>query len=124
MSSYRTLIVGGALCGSLLLAPVLAEAQGFREGFTQVEQERREQGIRDFGSFSNFVIAVLRVVAAIVAVLAVGALIYGAVMYIVSMGDEGRAETAKKIILYALVGLLVLGVAGILVNVVINLIRR
>jgi hypothetical protein len=44
-------------------------------------------------------------------------------MYITSLGDESKTSQAKKIIMYAIIGLLVLGAAGIIVNVLINIIR-
>ncbi len=95
---------------------------GLSSGFTAVETVRTASGIRDFGGVSGFILAILAVVTGLIAVVALAALLYGAVLYITSMGDEGKTETAKKIILYAIIGLLVLGVAGIVVNVVINFI--
>lgn len=43
------------------------------------------------------------------AVLAVAAIIWGAFLYIVSLGDENRASTGKQIILYAIIGLILAG---------------
>ena len=104
----------------LLASPALA--QGFKSGFDKVDAARGAAGIRDFGSIGNFILAVLAIVGGVVAVLALVALVAGAVMYIISLGDESKVERAKKIIIYAVIGLLILGVAGILVNVVINII--
>lgn len=102
--------------------PLIAHAQ-FDKGFLEVEAERVKQDISDFnGSLGGFIIALLKILGALVAVLALAALLWGALMYITSLGDEGKAETAKKIIMYALIGLLILGAAGIVVNVAINLI--
>jgi hypothetical protein len=116
-----TMLLSAGLVPQLTLAQSPA---GFRSGFDAVDAARGAAGVREFNSIGDFILAVLGVVAALVAVLALVALVWGAVMYITSLGDEGRVEKAKKIIIYALVGLLILGVAGILVNVVINLIRR
>jgi hypothetical protein len=49
------------------------------------------------------------------AVLALAALIMGGIWYIVSLGDEDRARTAKRMILYALVGLLIIGISFVLI---------
>ena len=97
---------------------------GFKGGFDAVEAARGAAGVRDFGTIGNFILSVLAVVASLVAVLALVALVWGAIMYITSFGDEGKIEKAKEVIKYALIGILVLGISGILVNVVINLIRR
>ena len=47
-------------------------------------------------------------------------LLYGAFKYITSTGDEAEAKKAKMIIIYALIGLIVIGVAAIAVNFFIN----
>lgn len=117
------LVTTVALVPQLAFAQFAPPAGGFKGGFDAVEAARAAAGVKDFGTLGNFILAVLATVAALVAVLALVALVWGAVMYITSLGDESRIEKAKKIILYALLGLLVLGVAGIAVNVVINLIR-
>ncbi len=43
------------------------------------------------------------------AVLALGVLIAGSIAYIISLGDENRVQRAKRIILYAIIGLLLTG---------------
>lgn len=55
----------------------------------------------------------------IAAVTALAFLVYGGFRYITSRGDEGDIEAAKNTIVYAVVGLVVLGVAAALVNFVI-----
>lgn len=54
-----------------------------------------------------------------VAVLAVIFLIWAGVRYIMSRGDEQEAEKAKYMILYAVLGLIVIGLSGVIVNFVI-----
>lgn len=43
----------------------------------------------------------------LVGAVAVGAIIYGGLLYALSGGDQGRLESAKNTILYAVVGLVV-----------------
>jgi hypothetical protein len=45
----------------------------------------------------------------LVAVIALAVLIWGAFMYIVSVGSEEKAALARRIILYAIIGLLLVG---------------
>lgn len=54
-------------------------------------------------------------------VVAFVALLYGGYQYMISGGDESRASKAKHAIFYAILGLLVIGIAGIITNVVIIL---
>lgn len=57
---------------------------------------------------------------ALAGILAVAVLIYGGVQYIISRGDEGAAEKAKNTIVYAIIGLVVIGLSVVIVNFVIN----
>ncbi|MEX1111980.1 MAG: pilin [Candidatus Andersenbacteria bacterium] len=52
------------------------------------------------------------------AVLALLALIVGGVMYIISFGDEKRTGTAKKIILTAIIGLVIVGTSFLIIEIV------
>lgn len=52
------------------------------------------------------------------AVIAVGVIIWGGLMYILSFGDEGKAGTAKKIIFYAVIGLILVGGSFVIVRMV------
>jgi len=56
----------------------------------------------------------------IVGLVAVVFLIWGGVQYIISAGQEEKIESAKKTITYAILGLLVIGLAAVIVNFVIR----
>lgn len=58
----------------------------------------------------------------LVALVALVFLIIGGLQYIVSRGDEDAAATAKNTILYAIIGLIVIGLAAAVVNFVIGVI--
>jgi len=49
------------------------------------------------------------------------AIIIGGVQYITSLGDEQKTARAKMIILYSVVGLIVVGLAAVTVNFVVNI---
>lgn len=117
-----TIIVGGLV--SFRQTAEAITIPSFKDGFTAVRTQQAALGVKSYGSVSAFIVAILAVVGSLVAILALAALIYGAVLYITSMGDEGKTERAKKIILYALVGIILLGVSGMIVNVAINLIKK
>lgn len=62
------------------------------------------------------IIRIINILLSIVAVIAVIMIIYGGVRYIVSAGDEEAAKTAKRVILYAVIGLIVIGLSAAIVN--------
>lgn len=47
----------------------------------------------------------------IAAILALTAIIIGGIWYIVSIGDENKAKQAKQIIMYAVIGLIIVGIS-------------
>lgn len=57
-----------------------------------------------------------------VGMIAVLMLIWGGINYLTSAGDEDKARTGKKIISYALIGLVVAGIAYAIVKVIITMI--
>jgi len=57
-----------------------------------------------------------------VAMIAVLMLIWGGINYLTSAGDEDKAKTGKKTISYAIIGLVVAGIAYAIVNVIITVI--
>ena len=57
----------------------------------------------------------------LLAVIALAALVWGGVLYIISLGNDQDIQRAKKIIIYALLGIIVVMLAGIIVNVVIGI---
>lgn len=59
----------------------------------------------------------------LVGAVAVGAIIYGGLLYALSGGDQGRMESAKNTILYAVVGIVVAILSYAIVNFVIGVIK-
>jgi len=55
-----------------------------------------------------------------VAMVAVLAIIWGGVTYVGSAGDENKATTGKRVITYALIGLVIAGMAYAIVNVIVT----
>lgn len=54
-------------------------------------------------------------------IIATISLLYGGFLYITSQGEENKAEQAKNIILYSVIGIIIIGISAIVVNVVINI---
>lgn len=72
----------------------------------------------------SFIQNIINIALGLVGIIALIFLIFGGFQYITSAGDEQKAEHAKRIILYAIVGLIVIGLAAATVNFVITAIGR
>ncbi len=64
---------------------------------------------------NNVIDAILQ----IVGVIAVAMIVYGGIQYMISGGEEKKLESAKKTITYAVVGLVVVILAGAIINFII-----
>ncbi len=65
-------------------------------------------GGTDISSLNKYAQNVLNALVYISGPLAVAAVIYGGIMYMLSAGDEKKAQTAKRIIMFALIGVTVI----------------
>ena len=70
--------------------------------------------------FDNAILNLTNWILGFVAMIAVLAIVWGGVMYIASSGDETKATTGKRIVTYALIGLVIAGIAYALVNVIVT----
>ena len=74
------------------------------------------------GDFGQSIVNLTNWVLGFVTMIAVLALIWGGMNYLTSAGNEETAKSGKQTIKYALLGLIVAGVAYALVNVVVSII--
>lgn len=70
---------------------------------------------------ADYLWLIIQAALALVATITMGFLIYSGYLYIMSRGNEQDSARAKNGIAYALIGLAVIGLAGWLVNAVINI---
>jgi len=99
---------------SLMLAPfasVLATA-----GVTPGEPDTTLEDIGDTGlaqdlSLPEFIGRIISWVVGILGVILVALFVYGGVIYATSVGNEDRIEMGKKIMLYAIIGVVIIAVA-------------
>lgn len=95
------------------LLPLVAHAQGGLMGVPPPAGTAQ-------GDLAQVILRLINYVLAIVGVIALAYLVYGGFMYITSAGNEDKVEAAKEIIINAVVGVVVIGVAAALVNFVIR----
>ena len=106
-----------AMASVLTGAPVVALAQGLQP----VPNPGNTVGGNDLVGAIIGIINWLLILAALAAMIM---LIYGGVQYIVSRGDEESASTAKNTILYAIIGLIVIGLAAVTVNFIVSVVAN
>lgn len=80
-------------------------------------------GIPEAGSLVDYLVKIVNVGLALIGVIAAVYIIISGIRYILSGGDEGDAKKAKNGILFAVIGLVVVGLAAMIVNFVINAFR-
>ena len=97
---------------SFLVVPGIALAQG--QGLA--ENVIPPIGTQTGSNLSLAITNILNSLLVLVAIAALVMLIIGGVRYIFSGGDEEKAAAAKNTILYALVGLVVIALAAVAVN--------
>lgn len=91
---------------------VLAQIQNLDASFCRL-------GLPCGGDIFSYVVWIVNVLLSLVALAAVIVIIYAGVKYITAMGDEQAAKEAKGIILYAVIGLLIIGLSAAIVNFVV-----
>jgi hypothetical protein len=72
-------------------------------------------------SVGTRVVGIINIFLALAGLIALIMIIVGGVQYIISLGDDNKLQQAKNIILYALIGLIIIGLAAVVVNFVINI---
>jgi len=72
-------------------------------------------------TLTAIILNVLKFLLSIVGILAVTMLVAGGLMYMLSGGDQSRLETGKKIVLYAIIGLVVALVSLVIVTQIANI---
>ena len=86
--------------------PAQAQLEKFNVGTTGLQS----------GGLLETITKIIEVFLTIVATIAVIVLVYAGVRYIISLGNEDEAERAKRMILYAVIGLIVIGLSAVVVN--------
>lgn len=72
------------------------------------------------GELPVLILRVINASLALVAVIALGFIVYGGFLYVTARGDESQVSSAKTLLTYAIVGIIVVGLAAALVNFVVG----
>lgn len=93
---------------------------GIQDGFNVVRDLAGGSGVNVGRGLRSTFIEAMRIGLGAVAMIALVALVIGGIMYIFSAGDENKAKTAKNVILFTVIGLLIIGLAALVVNAVVS----
>ena len=118
LSINKLLQILSAVVGvSLMLTPVLALAQ-----FTQ--PSGAGSGLQDtFGGATNItqlILSIVNILLALAGLIAVLILIIGGFRYVTSFGNEEAVDKAKKMILNAIIGIVVIILSFVIVRIISN----
>ncbi|MGE5392774.1 MAG: hypothetical protein ACM3NH_03460 [Candidatus Saccharibacteria bacterium] len=102
----------------MLAVPFFAGAQGLRI------PSGGSFGLPDQATASDFIIFIINIALAIAGLIAVFFLIIGGFRYITAAGNEDSSEQAKKIILNAIIGIVVIILSFVIVRVISNALTR
>lgn len=69
-------------------------------------------------TFSGFIIKVTQSLLGLVGFLAMASLVWGGTLYIISLGNDNYVQQAKKIILWAVIGLIVIILSFVIIKTV------
>lgn len=118
----RRLLLAGALlaaAGFLTIGPD-AHAQ-IGVGINKVISLATQSGVYANLRPREIILRLLQVVLSLVGVIAMLVIVYGGFLYLTAAGDDTKAQQGKKTVLYAAIGLLIIGLSAALVNAVFRL---
>ena len=103
----------------LFVQPALAQ-EGGRWGTDLWKGE----GVFVQGGAENIIVNIVMWMMSIIALLALAFIVYGAIKYVTSAGNEKQVEEAKKILLYAIIGLVIAILAVVVIQLVARVVER
>jgi len=115
------LMVFGLMTVALTVFSALPEA-AFAQGFLSDEDRigAVDSGTGGESSLRRLVIRIINYFLGFLGILAVIMVIYGGVMYVTSQGSEESTGNAKKIIMYAVIGIIIILLSFALVNTILG----
>ena len=108
-------MVFALMVGALTLFSALPEALAATH-----EGGEFKPGIAADGSFREVALTIINYFLGFLGLLAVIMIIYGGVTYVTSAGNDESVGNAKKIIMYALIGIIVILLSFVVVNTVLS----
>lgn len=121
--SGRVELAKKAVTAALIGLALALAAPAFLSEIYQITESTVENNVETTRTLSEIIIGTIKVASGLVGALAVLMLVVGGIMYMVSAGDTTRADSAKNIIKYAIIGLIIAIMALIIVTQVVNVVQ-
>jgi Type IV secretion system pilin len=113
-----TLVVSGL---ALHVSPVLADAKAdICSGVGAVSGANGCDAPKGSPTVNSVINNVINIISAFVGILAVIMIVFAGFRYVTAAGDSGKISSAKNTLIYAIVGLVVAGVAQLIVRYVVT----
>jgi cytochrome bd-type quinol oxidase subunit 2 len=119
MLKIKFIIISSLLALTLMFSLVSGLASAQKSEITQGVNSAAGSG-GDPKSINDTISNVINILSSLVGVVAVVMLIVGGFRYITSGGDSNRVASAKNTIIYALIGVVIVALAQIIVQFVLN----
>lgn len=113
MKQFRTWLARSAAAASAALPSVALAQLGGTQPFDGTAQ----------GDLITSVVTIVNIFLILAGLVAAIFLVIGGVQYIISRGDDDAVEKAKNTILYAIIGLVVIGLSAAIVNFVVGAVQ-
>lgn len=113
--ALTVLTLASILC--LFAVPALAISEPNAQD--QLENLRKQTGYTT-SDLPTFIGRIIKWVLGIIGVVMIALFVYGGVMYATSAGNEDRIETGKKVMVYTIVGVIIIALAYVLTDFVIE----
>lgn len=120
LTSVATSAPLAALAG-VVQAQTSGGTSGSTSGTSRLPLPQNVQFIPTRGTLESSAVDIINFGLGFVGLVAVGFLIYGGFLYITSQGDEHKNTTAKNVLVYAIIGLLVILLSFVIVRAVANI---
>lgn len=109
-------IVLGLFAAALFVEPAFAQMINLNDNPSEVAGATTAWG----GDLRSAVLTLINFFLFFLGLVATGFIIYGGFLYVTSQGDDGNVETAKKILMFAAIGILIILVSFALVNTILQ----
>jgi hypothetical protein len=105
---------------ALALATVGAANAFAQADFGQAAPDRIATATGGTGDFKSLLLSIINYFLGFLGVLAVLMIIYGGVLYMTASGEQQKADKGKKIIMYAIIGIIIILLSFALINTVLG----
>lgn len=91
-------------------------ARAIDDNYKIPEVNNSDPAAHDWGTIVSYILSIIDLLLRFAGILCFVLVLYAAILYTVAYGDEAKAETAKKTMTWAIIGLVVVAISALIVN--------